>query len=150
MRGHIRGSLPFFSPDDINMTAMSKRPALARLRSTSSVTAGPSLLHSIGVFKCAAFIRWLLNQHIRLKLTSDRNHAESSGSYEARLVPAMCGEWFHSLQAWFAAGHKDQKSKVFRNSAIFHLKCGNPTHITACLAHPQISVNRFRLVSNVV
>lgn len=42
--------LPFFSADDMNMTAMSKRPTLARLRSTSSATAGPSLLLKDGCF----------------------------------------------------------------------------------------------------
>lgn len=44
-RAHQRSSaLPLFSADDMNITAMSKRPTLVRLRSTSSVTAGPSLL----------------------------------------------------------------------------------------------------------
>lgn len=36
---------PFFSEDDMNMTAMSKRLTLARLLSTSSVTAAGSFLH---------------------------------------------------------------------------------------------------------
>lgn len=40
-----------------------------------------------------------------LKLTSDRNHAESSGCCGAHLAPESCGRCFHTLLAWFAAGH---------------------------------------------
>lgn len=49
MREHVRGTPPFFSADDMNMTAMLKRPTLARLRSTSRVMAAPSFLHNTGV-----------------------------------------------------------------------------------------------------
>lgn len=49
LQRRVKDTRPFFSGDDMNMTAMSKRLTLARLLRTSSVTVGSSFLHKTNV-----------------------------------------------------------------------------------------------------
>lgn len=163
-------ALPLFSADDMNMTAMSKRPTLARLRSTSSATAGPSLLqqqqcwmydlHTLAVKHACALKNSLqievsqshqdLLEHVRFQPVVENG----SVLFRLDLLQDIKTRLDHQIISLVAILSENKVIWKCRNKYLTPISCSSlwrgVIQVTAGFAHPQISVNHFGLLSNLV
>lgn len=77
LQQRVRETSPFFSGEDMNMTAMSKRFTLDRLLRICKVTLGSSFLDTTSGLIYSSMLRVFLGA---VKLTVCRSHAASEGS----------------------------------------------------------------------